>query len=224
MPPGLSTTRSPSATAPDSTVPVTTVPGADEDEAAVDRETETPGAIANGMTLGLGFQPRLQGVETFTRDGRDGQKGGFGEPGAQERGPDVSLERRAATDIREIGLAQSHDAMPDPEQIRDGEMFARLRHHAIVGRPPPGSRQSIPVAPATMVPNETFVPGHVDEAARAARAGLPVGETEVDRDAAPLFLGQPVGLDAGQGADESGLSMIDVTGRADDHAGTSCGR
>jgi hypothetical protein len=38
---------------------------------------------------------------------------------------------------------------------------------------------------------------------------------EADGDAAALLLGQPVGVGAGEGADESALAMIDLARRAD---------
>src|SRR5207245_7671029 len=41
---------------------------------------------------------------------------------------------------------------------------------------------------------------------------------QVDRYAAPLFLGQPVGVRAGQRFDQCGLAVVDVPGRADNHA------
>ena len=41
-------------------------------------------------------------------------------------------------------------------------------------------------------------------------------EAEVDGDAAALFFFQTVGVDAGEGADQRGLAVIDVSGGADD--------
>ncbi len=41
-------------------------------------------------------------------------------------------------------------------------------------------------------------------------------EAELDRHAPLFFLGQGVGVDAGQGPDEGALAVVDVAGRADD--------
>jgi hypothetical protein len=41
-------------------------------------------------------------------------------------------------------------------------------------------------------------------------------ETEVDRDAAALFLGQAIGVDSGERAYESGLAVVDVSRSADE--------
>ena len=61
--------------------------------------------------------------------------------------------------------------------------------------------------------------GHIDksDADRFARwAGqVKVGESYVDRDAAALFFFEPVGVGAGQGADQGALAVIDVAGRSD---------
>ena len=50
------------------------------------------------------------------------------------------------------------------------------------------------------------------------------GEADVDGDAAGLFFGQAVAVDAGQGLDQRGLAVVDVAGGAEDqvawHAGT----
>ena len=60
--------------------------------------------------------------------------------------------------------------------------------------------------------DEALVPGNIDKAKR-----IGVGITKVDGDAAPLFLGQTIGVHTGQRFDQRGFSVIDVTGRADDH-------
>ena len=44
-----------------------------------------------------------------------------------------------------------------------------------------------------------------------------VSEAEIDGDSAPLLLFQTVGIDAGQGLDQGGLAMVDVSCGADDY-------
>ena len=72
----------------------------------------------------------------------------------------------------------------------------------------------MPVAPGDHRPHEALVPGDVDH-----RQPPPVGEVEPrvaerDRDSPRLLLRQPVGVDAGQGLDETGLAVVDVAGGA----------
>ena len=66
--------------------------------------------------------------------------------------------------------------------------------------------------------HQPFVAGHIDEAKQAATRQRHIGETEVDRDAAGLFRRETIGVDAGQCPHKAGLAMVDMTGRADDHA------
>ena len=58
----------------------------------------------------------------------------------------------------------------------------------------------------------------VDERNRHAGAKVGVREAEIDRHAAPLLLGEPIGVDAGQRPDEGRLAMVDMAGGRDDHA------
>jgi hypothetical protein len=58
--------------------------------------------------------------------------------------------------------------------------------------------------------------GHVDDADARAAGQVEVGVTEVDGDAAPFFLFQGVGVDAGQGLDKPRLAVVDMTGGAED--------
>src|ERR1700761_5307976 len=48
-------------------------------------------------------------------------------------------------------------------------------------------------------------------------------ETEIDRDAAFLFLCQPVGVNAGERANQQRFSMVDVAGGADGYSGKGLG-
>jgi len=63
---------------------------------------------------------------------------------------------------------------------------------------------------------EVLGPRHVDEAGEAAARQRAVREAEVDRHAAGLLLGQPVGVRAGQRLDERALAVVHVAGGADD--------
>ncbi len=63
--------------------------------------------------------------------------------------------------------------------------------------------------------HEPLVPGDVDERQRAPVRKLERRVPEVDRDPAGPLLGKPVGVLAGERADERRLAVIDVTRRAD---------
>ena len=66
--------------------------------------------------------------------------------------------------------------------------------------------------------NEALVPRHVHEAGDGAGAQVGIGEAQLDGDAARFLLGQAVAVDAGQGADQRRLAVVDMPGRPDDHA------
>ena len=61
--------------------------------------------------------------------------------------------------------------------------------------------------------------GHVDEADAFGLAGHgQEGITQLDADAAFLFFGQTVGVDARERRHQRGLAVVDVACGADDHA------
>ena len=43
-----------------------------------------------------------------------------------------------------------------------------------------------------------------------------MGEAQINGDAAALFFFQTIGVDSGQGFDQRGLAVVDVSGSADD--------
>ena len=73
----------------------------------------------------------------------------------------------------------------------------------------------MPVAPATIVRTKRSWPGHVDHRQPPPGRQLERRVAELDRDPARLLLGQPVGVDAGERADEDGLAVVDVAGGAE---------
>ncbi len=82
------------------------------------------------------------------------------------------------------------------EQLEDFEVLARLRHDRIVG----GDHQHGQVnagGAGEHVFDEAFMARHIDDA-QAKIAQIERGEADVDGDAARLFLGQPITVDAGQ--------------------------
>ncbi len=119
-----------------------------------------------------------------------------------------------------IDFGDDDDAIRYAEQVDDRQMFAGLRHDAVVG----GDNKQREVNAACAGQHgmhETLVTGNVDEAEDVAVSDRKIGEAEVDRDPACLLLLQPIGIDTRQGFDERGLAMIDMTGGADDHRNLS---
>ena len=56
----------------------------------------------------------------------------------------------------------------------------------------------MPARACQHVCGRTLMARHIDKAEHGAVPGRQIGEAEIDRDAARLFLLQPVGIDAGQ--------------------------
>ncbi len=121
--------------------------------------------------------------------------------------------------VDQVALGQRYDAAADSEYAEYREVLARLRHHSFIGR----HHQQCEIDPGSTrqhVAHERFVAGHVDHAQHAAVRHGERREAEVDRDAAPLLLLEPVRVHAGERAHESGLAVVDVSGRAEYHVAT----
>ena len=119
--------------------------------------------------------------------------------------------------VHEVGLGQHDNAARQAEQIQDGEMLAGLRHDAVVG----GDHQQHEIDAGRArqhVVHQLLVARHVDEADDLPIRARPVGEAEIEGDAARLLFRQAIGIDAGQRAHQRGLAVIDVAGGPDDHA------
>jgi len=98
--------------------------------------------------------------------------------------------------------------------VDDLEVLDGLRHHPLVGRHHQQDRVEA-VDAGQHVADEAGMAGHVDDPDQPAAGQGQVGEAEVDRHPAALLLGQPVGIDPGQGVDERRLAVVDVAGCAD---------
>jgi hypothetical protein len=116
--------------------------------------------------------------------------------------------------IDEIDLVEGDDAAADAEQVDNFKMFAGLGHDGVVGGD--DEEDEIDAGGAgDHVADKALVARDVDDA-EAATADFGEGEAEVDGHAARLFLGQAVGVDAGEGVDEGGLAVVDMAGGAED--------
>ena len=112
-------------------------------------------------------------------------------------------------------LGQGHEAVADVEKFEDPEVLLGLRLPALGGRH--DEEAGIDRTHAGQhVLDEPDVARHVDQRQRGPRGQRGRGEAQVDREAAGLLLGEPVGIGAGERLHERGLSMVDVAGRGDD--------
>ena len=114
-----------------------------------------------------------------------------------------------------VALRDRDDAVLDPEQPQDGEVLVRLRPRAL-GRVDDEQEEVDPGRAGDHVADEALVPGHVDDGEPPPVRQLERRVAEVDRDAALLLLGQPVGVLARQRPDEPGLAVVDVARGAED--------
>ncbi len=116
--------------------------------------------------------------------------------------------------VDQILFGDHDETIAHAEQTTDVEVLARLRHHTFVSSD--HQREQIDtVRSGQHVFDEAFVTGNVDET-EAQIVEFEIGKAEIDRDAASFFFRKAVGIDAGQSAHEGALSVIDVTGGADD--------
>ena len=193
---------------PATSVPVTTRPAPVEREGAIDREARIPIHVALS-------RPEREQSGTQRLDALAGQRGHRQQRRRRERGlrqQRAHLRRPLGYALgRQVGLGQRHHAAIDAEQLQDLHVLARLRHHAIVERHHQQCRIDAAGAGEHRV-HEPLMARHIDEAERVG-----IGVAEIDGDAAPLLLGQAIGIDAGQRLHQRGLAVIDVAGGADDH-------
>ncbi len=225
---GRAVSSSPGRTSPQCAVPVTTVP----DPAIVNTRST---AIRNGRcgsSLALDAARARQHRVAHGSDPAAPEHRARDHRGAGERPPfQVALDLVPAhleqLPLHEIRLRERDHAAPHPEHLEDAQVLAGLRHHPFVGGHDQ-QRAVDPRRPGDHGVHETLVPGDVDERELdLPRRVRERREPEHERDAAPLLLGQAVAVDAGQGLDQRGLAVVDVTGGAEDdgaHAPILAGR
>ena len=190
-----------------------------EREAAVDREAERGGGgLRHALERGE-LEPGAQVVDAGAGGGGDGDDLGALEAGAEQRIRDLVAGGDETVGLHEVDLGERDEATGQAEQVEDRQVLAGLRHRAVVGGDDE-ERQVDAAGACQHVVDQPLVAGDVDEADHAV-GRRHVGEAEVDGDAARLLFLEPVGVDAGEGADERGLAVVDVTGGADDHASGS---
>ena len=202
-------------------------PGHDRSD-AFDREHPIDGKprgarflTPRGLSRGL-VERHKERVQSFSRDGREGNDRDAAEEGRLEQFLHLGPHDAERFGIHQVRLGERHDAAPDPEQVHDGEMLARLRHHPLVGRDHE-EHEIDPGRSREHVLHEALVPGHVHDGDPSPGGKRPVRESQIDGDAALLLFLETVGVDAGEAADERRLAVIDVP-RGSDHDRTHEGR
>src|SRR5436853_7858913 len=98
-------------------------------------------------------------------------------------------------------------------------MLARLRLDALIGSDHQQD-QINPANPSEHIPHKTLVAWHIHKSEAEQLASRPgkfkMGESQVDSDSATLLFRETVGIDSGEGFDQRGFSVIDMSSGADD--------
>jgi hypothetical protein len=134
-----------------------------------------------------------------------------------EGGADVGLGEGEGVGVaaEAVELGQGDDAVAQAEEVAHVDVLAGLGHDAVLGGD--DEQDGVDATGAgDHGADERFMAGDVDDAGDEAGGDGPGGEAEFDGDAAAFFFGEAVGVDAGEGADEGGLAVVDVPGRAED--------
>ena len=178
-----------------------------DDEGAVDRQPER----SAGPPLPGGGDQLLQGLPQLPDSGA-GKGGDPDHPGPFEEGSgdqlgDLLFHQLQPVLVDEIDLVDDDDPPLHAEQLQHVEVLPRLRHDPVVrGDHHQGGVDGADAGDHRL--DEALVPRDVDD-----RRLLPEeGETELYGDAARLLLGSAVGVGAGEGLDQQGLAVVDVTG------------
>ena len=203
---------------PATSVPVTTSPAPDSVNA---RSTARRGC----PSVSRGFGPSKRSAssqrgDAVAGDGRHRHDRGVAQAGRHQQRAHLGGDQRNVV-AGDIGLGQRDDASVDAKQIEDRGVFAGLRHDTVIERHHQQRRIDSGGAGQHGV-YETLVARHIDEAERPSRR-VGIGEAEIDRDAATLFLREPIGVDAGERLHQRGLAVVDMTRGADDHGRPSRG-
>ena len=190
-------------------------------ECSVDRQPRRiVGPVADHVVRGDAQELLPQLGNPRAGDAGDAQDGRSGVSGRLEQLVNLELGELDEIGGDQVGLCQGHNQGRDFEQVRDGQVLTALGHHAFGGgdhqEPDPDSSQT-----SQGVVEEPLVAGDVDETDLEGIASE-VSEPDVDRDAPLFLLGPPVAVDACEGLDEGGLSVVDVAQGAD-HEALECG-
>jgi hypothetical protein len=108
--------------------------GTGQRERAVDGKPETFRGRAHADRAERIEQQIAQEIHAVAGDGGDRKNVGAAKSRAVQQLRDLGFDFRALRFIDQIGLGERDNAAGDAEQIDDGQMLARLRHDAVIGR------------------------------------------------------------------------------------------
>ncbi len=116
--------------------------------------------------------------------------------------------------VGQVGARDRDHALADAQRREHGGVLARLRHHAVVGGD--DHQEQVDAGGAgDHRAHEALVPRHVDDRQPPPGRQPERRVAELDRDAAPALLRQPVGVGPGERADQRRLAVVDVPGGAE---------
>ncbi len=125
--------------------------------------------------------------------------------------------RDGALGLDPVDLGHHPGDLGDPDQFEDVEVLDRLRARPVIG----GDHQQHAIDRQDArqhVGQKSLMAGNVDKAEFGAVGQRRIGKAEINRQPAPLLLGQAVGVDPGQRLHQRGLAVIDMAGGGEDHA------
>ena len=129
---------------------------------------------------------------------------------------DILLHHLDPLAVYHVGLRDDDKPLADAEQLQNAEVLHRLRHEALVRRH--DKDRKIDAARAgEHILDEFFMSRHIDDARLRAVVKVEVGKAQLDRNAALLFLDQPVGVNARERLDKKRLSVVYMARGADDN-------
>ncbi|CUZ63834.1 Uncharacterised protein [Serratia marcescens] len=187
-------------------------------ERTVNRQAKT--ARQRVLAGGQRQQMRAQRLDTLSRRRRGNKQRCIGPALARQFVAHLAAYLADTRRVHPVGLGQRHRQRRAPAQAQDRQMFAGLRHHAVVA----GHHQQRMVDAADArqhVGEEFLVAGHVDKAQHPAVRLRPVGVTQIDGHAAALLFRQAIRVDPGDRLQQGGFAMIDMAGGGDDHEALS---
>ena len=186
-------------------------------EDAVNRDAERDVQIFDlGVLVDELKDGGFQLLDAFSGVGGDRDDLSVFQEGSLDLAADILADNLQPVVVHHVLLSDDDDALGDVQQGEDAQMFAGLRHKALVR----SNHQQGKVDTARTcqhILDEFFMAGHIDDAGLLAVGQVEVGKAQLDGDAALLFFFDTVGFDAGQRLDQGSLSVVDMAGGTDDN-------
>ncbi len=192
-------------------------------EGTIHGQTKTSVRLPLANRMGLRLQHGSEIVDPGTGHGGNRQNGNIDKPRQRQFVADSGgFHFRKAVGRGKVGFGNDGNTAPDAEQIDDCQMFAGLRHDAVIG----GDNQHDEIdarRPGQHRMHELLVPRHVDKAQYIlfVAGQRQIGKAEIDGNAPRLFLFQPVRIHLCKRAHQRGLAMVDMPRRSNDHGCSS---